>query len=293
MATTRIGVWLEAARPKTLVASLSPVLLGTALAYHDGAFRPVPALLCLAVALSAQVASNFANDYFDYKQGVDRPGRLGPARAVASGWITPRAMLGATVRTLAFTCLCGLVLLLFTGWELLGVGVAVVVFALAYSAGPFPLAYRGLGDACVLLFFGIVPVCFTYYAQALAFTPRVLLLSLALGFLSIDILVINNYRDYEQDKENGKKTTVVLFGKRFAEVFYLTNQAAALLCALPLLAEYPLWSPLFAVCAVLFYRTWREMRATTGVALNKTLGRTARNVLIYAVALSALLFFTK
>lgn len=290
---TQTKVWLEAARPKTLTASLSPVLLGTALAFHDGAFRLWPALLCLAVALSAQVASNFANDYFDYKQGADRAGRLGPARAVASGLVAPRAMLSATVRTLAFTCLCGLVLLFFTGWELLGVGVAVIVFALAYSAGPFPLAYNGLGDVCVLLFFGLVPVCFTYYAQALAFTPLVLVLSLGLGFLSVNILVVNNYRDYDQDRESRKRTTVVLFGRRFAETFYLVNQAVALVCTVPLLVKYPVWIPLFAGCAVLFYRTWREMKTVSGAALNVTLAHTARNVLLYAAALSALLVFTK
>lgn len=290
---TRAKAWWEAARPKTLTASLSPVLLGTALAFHDGGFRPVPALLCLAVALSAQIASNFANDYFDHKKGADRADRLGPARAVASGWITPRAMLGATVRTLAFTCLCGLVLLFFTGWELLGVGLAVVVFALAYSAGPFPLAYRGLGDVCVLLFFGVVPVCFTYYAQTLVYTPQALVLSLALGFLSVNILVVNNYRDFRQDRDSGKKTTVVLFGRKFAEVFYLVNQLVAWVCTVPVLARHPLWIPLFAAGAVLFYRTWLDMKRTEGKALNRTLAHTARNVLLYAVAMSVLLVCTE
>lgn len=286
---TRVKAWLEAARPKTLTASLSPVMLGMALAFYDGGFRLVPAILCLLVGLSAQIASNFANDYFDYKKGADQPGRLGPARAVASGWITPQAMLLATVKTLAFTCLCGLFLLFYAGWSIIWVGIAIVIFALAYSAGPFPLAYNGLGDVCVLLFYGVVPVCFTYYVQVLAFTPSVLLLSLALGFLSINILVVNNYRDYEQDKKAGKCTTIVIFGKNFAIAFYLFNQLAALACAVPLFVKYPGWLPLFLICLPMFFKTWNEMRYKTGTELNNTLAHTARNVFLYAVILSIVL----
>lgn len=289
---TRMQAWLEAARPKTLTASLSPVLLGIALAVHDGVFRLVPSVLCLLVGISAQIASNLANDYFDYQKGADRPGRLGPARAVASGWITPQAMLLATIKTLAFTCLCGIGLLFFAGWELLGVGIAIVVFALAYSAGPFPLAYNGLGDVCVLLFYGIVPVCFTYYVQAHVFTWQVFILSLALGFLSINILVINNYRDYDQDKKANKRTTVVLFGKKFAIVFYLINLILALICGFLGVGITVESVILFAFCAFLFCFTWKEIHVKTGMELNGTLAHTARNVLIYAFILSISLLLT-
>ena len=164
------GAWVEAARPKTLPASASPVLLGCALAYYDGAFDVVPALLCFLVALFAQVASNFANDYFDFKKGADGEGRLGPERAVAQGWITPKAMLAGTFVALGLACLFGLLLVCFADWRLIGVGIAVAIGVLAYSAGPFPLAYNGLGDVCVLLFYGVIPVCFTYYIQTLSFS---------------------------------------------------------------------------------------------------------------------------
>lgn len=286
----RMQAWLEAARPKTLTASLSPVLLGIALAIHDNVFRIVPAVLCLLVGISAQIASNFANDYFDYKKGADQSDRLGPARAVASGWITPQSMLLATIKTLAVTCLCGLGLVFIAGWEIIIVGVAIVIFALAYSAGPFPLAYNGLGDVCVLLFFGIVPVCFTYYVQSLVFTPEVFLLSLGIGFLSINILVINNYRDYEQDKKANKNTTVVLFGKKFALSFYLINQLIALGCSAFVLFTSIPGIILFAGCVFLFLTTWKEMFLKSGKSLNKTLAHTALNVLVYTIVLCIGLF---
>lgn len=288
---TRAEVWIEAARPKTLTASFSPVLLGTALAFNDGSFKLVPALLCLLVALLAQIASNFANDYFDYKKGSDGAGRLGPARAVTSGWITARAMLYATLFTLALALVCGCGLLFYAGWELIPVGIAIAFFALAYTAGPFPLAYNGLGDVCVLIFFGVVPVCFTYYVQTLTFTPLVVMLSLALGFLSVNILVVNNYRDYEQDKQSGKRTTIVLFGKKFGVIFYLINIGLAIVCAYPLILMNTGNFLMLAICLFFFIHTWKEMQVKSGIALNKTLAHTARNVFLYAIALSLILLW--
>ncbi|MEG1749077.1 MAG: 1,4-dihydroxy-2-naphthoate polyprenyltransferase [Tannerellaceae bacterium] len=287
---SRIKAWIEAARPKTLPASLSPVLLGVALAYRDGVFRGTPALLCLLVALLAQIASNFANDYFDFKKGADKEDRLGPERAVASGWITPKAMLRGTLFTLGLACGCGCLLLFYGGWELIAVGIAIAVCVLAYSAGPYPLAYNGLGDVCVLLFYGVIPVCFTYYVQASCFSSESLLLSIALGLLSINILVVNNYRDYAQDKAAGKRTTIVLFGRTFGRMFYLINGGLALLLALPLITRSAWWiSLLFAGFLLLFLLTWREMTQFEGKALNKTLAHTARNVLLFALLLSFVL----
>ncbi|MCD8193695.1 MAG: 1,4-dihydroxy-2-naphthoate polyprenyltransferase [Tannerellaceae bacterium] len=285
-----LSAWLEAARPKTLPASVSPVLVGCALAWKDGVFQPVAALLCLLVALFAQVASNFANDYFDYKKGADRDDRLGPQRAVASGWITSRAMLQGTFLSLAIACLCGCMLLFFAGWELIPVGIAIALGVLAYSAGPYPLAYNGLGDVCVLLFYGIVPVCYTYYVQALAFSLLAFLLSLAVGLLSTNILVVNNYRDREQDQLSRKRTTVVLFGARFGRIFYLLNGTVAFLIVTPLLPDAPLWILLlFAALFVLFVATFRELYYFSGRELNKTLAHTARNVFLFALLVSLLL----
>ncbi|WP_455637472.1 1,4-dihydroxy-2-naphthoate polyprenyltransferase [Parabacteroides sp.] len=282
--------WLEAARPKTLPASLSPVLLACALAWSDGVFRLIPAILCFGVALLAQIASNFANDYFDFKKGADKEDRLGPERAVAQGWITPKAMLKATFITLGFSCLCGCLLLFFAGWELIPVGIAIALCVLAYSAGPFPLAYNGLGDVCVVLFYGVIPVCFTYYVQAQSFSLLSFLLSLSLGLLSTNILVVNNYRDYVQDKAARKRTTIVLFGRGFGRIFYLLNGLVAILLAIPLLFEAPTWILfLFAGFFALFFVTWRELYRFDGKELNKTLGHTARNVLIFTLLLCVLL----
>ena len=286
------GAWVEAARPKTLPASASPVLLGCALAYYDGAFDVVPALLCFLVALFAQVASNFANDYFDFKKGADGEGRLGPERAVAQGWITPKAMLAGTFVALGLACLFGLLLVCFADWRLIGVGIAVAIGVLAYSAGPFPLAYNGLGDVCVLLFYGVIPVCFTYYIQTLSFSLLSFLLSVALGLLSVNILVVNNYRDYGQDKVARKRTTVVLFGRRFGRVFYVLNECLAFLLVLPLILDAPWWILfLFGILFALCFYTTRELLTLEGRALNRTLGHTARNVFLFAAVLSLLFVY--
>ena len=286
------GAWVEAARPKTLPASASPVLLGCALAYYDGAFDVVPALLCFLVALFAQVASNFANDYFDFKKGADGEGRLGPERAVAQGWITPKAMLAGTFVALGLACLFGLLLVCFADWRLIGVGIAVAIGVLAYSAGPFPLAYNGLRDVCVLLFYAVKPDCFTYYIQTLSFSLLSFLLSVALGLLSVNILVVNNYRDYGQDKVARKRTTVVLFGRRFGRVFYVLNECLAFLLVLPLILDAPWWILfLFGILFALCFYTTRELFTLEGRALNGTLGRTARNVFLFALVLSLLFVY--
>lgn len=285
-----VGVWVEASRPKTLTASASPVLLGCALAYYDGMFDIVPAVVCFLVAIFAQIASNFANDYFDFKKGADREDRLGPERAVAQGWIAPKAMLVGTFVTLGVACLSGLLLICFADWRLIWVGIAIAVCVLAYSAGPYPLAYNGLGDICVLLFYGVIPVCFTYYIQTLSFSLLSFLLSVALGLLSVNILVVNNYRDYEQDKAACKRTTIVLFGRRFGRVFYIFNECMAFVLVLPLVLEAPRWILfLFGLLFVLCFYTTRELITLEGRALNRTLGHTARNVFLFAAVLS--LFF--
>ncbi|MCC8142849.1 MAG: 1,4-dihydroxy-2-naphthoate polyprenyltransferase [Tannerellaceae bacterium] len=290
IAKNKVSAWIEAARPKTLPASVSPVLVGCALAWQAGVFRPVAALLCLLVALFAQIASNFANDYFDYKKGADREDRLGPRRAVASGWISPAAMLKATFLALALACLCGCLLLFFAGWELIPVGIAIALGVLAYSAGPYPLAYNGLGDLCVMLFYGIVPVGYTWYVQALSFSLLAFLLSLAVGFLSMNILVVNNYRDREQDRLSHKRTTIVLFGSRFGRIFYLVNGILAFLIVFPLLLDAPAWIwVLFTALFALFIATFRELYYFSGRELNKTLAHTARNLFLFALLVSLLL----
>lgn len=285
----RLRAWFEAARPKTLPASVSPVLLGCALAYYDGYSTASITVLCFLVAVFAQIASNFANDYFDYKKGADNEDRLGPERAVAQGWITPKAMLAGTFITLGLACLSGLVLVCLTDWRLIFIGIAIALCVLAYSAGPFPLAYNGLGDICVLLFYGVIPVSFTYYVQTMSFSLLTFLLSIAVGLLSVNILVVNNYRDYAQDKAAGKRTTIVLFGKRFGRFFYVVNNILAFILICPLLIDAPWWI-LFAFGIVfgLMFMTSKEVFTREGKDLNITLAHTARNVFLFALILSVL-----
>lgn len=292
MEPSKVKAWVLAARPKTLAASVSPVLIGAALAYRHGSFMLIPAVLCLCVALFAQIASNFANDYFDFKKGADGKERLGQARAVASGWIQPRMMLYATFIVLGLACICGCGLLFYGDWELILVGIAIVLGVLAYSAGPYPLAYRGWGDVCVLVFYGIVPVCFTYYVQTGEFNWSALWLSLAIGFQSVNILMVNNYRDYEQDKAVGKRTSIVIFGRLFGRVMYVVNIVLAYILAFPVYL-YRDWGSrfLFLFFFILQLFTWQDFIRLKGVELNKVLEQTARNVFLFALLLSTLLFF--
>lgn len=282
-----VEVWILAARPKTLVAGASPVIIAMGLAIKDGVFNWYLSLICLLIAVFFQIVSNFVNDYFDYKKGSDTPERLGPQRAVAEGWVTPKQMVLASFIVLSVAFALGVLLMWLVDWRLLFVGIAVAVFAIAYSGGKYPLSYIGLGDVCVLLFYGVVPVMFTYFVQSNAFTADALMCGLAIGLVSTTILVANNYRDYELDKIAGKKTTIVIFGKNFGEYFYLANGIIAVV-----LCQY-FWSKGLVAVALLplFYVaihivTWRQMiQIGEGRALISILGKTARNVLLFSLLL--------
>ena len=256
--------------------------------FYAGTFRWVPAVLCLLFALLAQVASNMANDYFDYVKGSDKAGRVGPRRAVASGDITPRAMLMGTFCVLGVACAVGLGLVFFAGWQLIPIGVIIALFALAYTAGPYPLAYHGLGDVTVFLFFGLVAVNMTYYVQALQFDADVFLLSIAMGLLSINILLVNNYRDMEEDAAANKRTTVVLFGRRFALWWYFVNGVIAVLLLLPCLADFGIVYIFLPAIVYLFLhiKTGLAIKQRVGEALNPLLGATARNLLVFTILVS-------
>ncbi|MDR0871898.1 MAG: 1,4-dihydroxy-2-naphthoate octaprenyltransferase [Prevotellaceae bacterium] len=274
--------WLLATRPKTLVAAAMPVLVGTALAVRDGGFRWQAAVICFVFAVVAQVISNFANDYFDYKKGADTAERLGPKRAVAEGWVSPRAMLRVTLALLAADMLLGLSLLFYGGWWLIAVGAAVAVFALAYSGGRYPLAYHGWGDVCVFVFFGIVPVGFTYYVQALQWTLPATLCGAAMGLVIINILVANNYRDREQDKQANKRTSIVIFGEKFGRYFYLFNGVFAVLCCQYFWYEKTVWAAVLPVIYLFFHiAAWREITKVS------VLEKSARNVLVFGICLAA------
>jgi len=279
--------WLLATRPKTLAAGSVPVLVASSLAAHFGQFKLVPALLCLAFALLAQIASNFSNDYFDYKKGTDDENRLGPARAVASGWIDPKNMIYGTFVVIALACAFGLGLIYFGGWLMILVGVVCVVSLVAYTAGPWPLAYHGLGDVFVLIFFGFVAVVFTFYLQAQSFPVLAFVAGAVVGLGAVNILFINNFRDRDTDKKSNKRTTIVLFGKGFGKWGYLFNGILACLLCLFFVRE-SIWAVLLPFLYLIPHiMTWKKMVSIDhGKELNVLIGQTSRNLLILGLLLS-------
>ena len=222
-----IQIWFEATRPKTLPAALCPVMVGSSMAYHDGLFNWIPSLICLSFALLIQIGTNFANDYLDGVKGTDTEARIGPLRAVASGSVQPLAMRRAALIVLALAFILGLSLIFYGGWWMLLVGASSVICAWLYTGGPYPLAYNGLGDLFVILFFGLIAVACTYFVQALQITLDAFLLGLASGLVINNILVVNNYRDLEEDILASKRTLVVMMGRRFAQLQYLGSTVIA------------------------------------------------------------------
>ena len=271
--------WISAARPRTLPTSIAPVILATTYSWQDGKADWKVFTICMLFALAAQIASNFANDYFDYKHGSDKPNRVGPRRAVASGDIKPKTMLRATIITLAIAAVLGCMLIPVGGWPLVLLGAIIILFALAYSAGPYPLSYHGLGEVTVFVFFGLVPVTATYWLQTQSITSEVLIGAAAMGLLSSNILLVNNYRDYLTDQEDGKRTSVVILGRKFAIVTYLVNGilATAMLCTSFVGAAFAL------LFMMLHLKTWRGLKTTEGTALNAYIGLTARNQLLFTI----------
>lgn len=282
-------IWIEAARPKTLPAAVIPVLVGTAFAQAAHAADLVKAAVCLAFSLLVQIGTNFANDYFDFVQGADTAERVGPRRAVAAGLVTPRTMLVATVLVLAAAFAVGLLLVAEGGWILLPVGVVSIVCAIAYTGGPYPLGYNGLGDLFVFIFFGLVAVGATFYVQVHAVTWPVLTAAAAVGLLAANILVANNYRDVETDAKAGKRTLVVRFGRRFAFWQYALSALAALLSAPALLLAGWRWPVLLPL--VLFpwglRLTHRLGRSTDPREQIAVLADTAKFLAAFGVLLSA------
>lgn len=286
--THSLKAWMLAARPKTLTGAATPVLLGCALAHADGGFHLLPAGLCFLFAFLMQIDANLINDYFDFLKGSDREDRLGPERACAQGWITLPAMKRGIALTTLLACLSGLCLLHYGGWEMIPVGLLCVVFAFLYTAGPYPLAYHGWGDVLVIVFFGFIPVGCTYYVMCHAWTGSVTIVSLACGLLIDTLLMVNNYRDREQDRESGKKTLVVRLGEQAGERLYLgLGVVAALLCLLLAAHGHPTAALLPQLYLIPHFLTWRRMvRIHQGKALNRILGETSRNMLLFGILLA-------
>jgi 1,4-dihydroxy-2-naphthoate octaprenyltransferase len=285
----KFNAWILATRPRTLPAAIAPVVLGTAMAIADKSFVWLPALAAFTVALLLQIGVNLANDYFDYQKGIDTADRLGPLRVTQSGLIPATQVKAGIMMTFILSMIPGFYLLAIGGLPVLIIGLTCICAALAYSGGPFPLASHGLGDLFVFIFFGLVAVGGTYYVQALKLTPMVWLMGVIEGLLITAILVVNNLRDVQSDRQTGKRTLAVIIGVRGSQIEYLLLLAVAY--AIPIIlwangrmtawALLPLLSLPIAVYLVRFI--WKN---PDGPILNQALAKTAALALIFSLLLA-------
>jgi len=287
--------WVLASRPKTLPAALIPVWIGFSLSWEIQILL-IPALLCLGFAVLIQIGTNFANDYYDFKSGADGKERKGPPRAVASGWIAPSTMFKGTMLTFAAAFLMGLGLIPYGGWILLIVGVVSILCGLAYTGGPYPLGYNGLGDLFVFLFFGWVATLFTFYLQTGSFTIGLgisgFLRSFGLwlagsvpGALAVNLLIINNLRDRDEDLLVGKKTLAVRFGRTFSLAqFILLNTLSYTIPIMFFCGGYQLAILLPLICLPIgIWQTIRFVRARSVGDFNASLALTALHLMLFGL----------
>jgi 1,4-dihydroxy-2-naphthoate polyprenyltransferase len=277
--------WLLAARPRTLPAAVSPVLVGTAMAHWQGVSAFGPALAALLGAVFIQIGTNLANDYFDFRKGADTDDRLGPVRVVQAGLLPPETVIRGALLTLGMAFGVGIYLVWVGGLPIVVIGLTSLVLALVYTGGPYPLAYNGLGDVFVFLYFGLVAVAGTYWVQALDFRGDLLLAGSGVGSLITAILVVNNLRDREQDARAGKKTLAVRLGVAGSRLQYALLLAVGV--AAPILGirvyDWPEWTLMglgalvFLIRPLITVLAFRDPRE-----LNPTLGWTARGVAWYA-----------
>ncbi len=278
-----LGVWWLAIRPRTLSLSLTPVILGAGLGWlQAGRFDPLVFSLTLTTALLLQIGANLHNDAADFRRGADGPERLGPARVVARGWLDAGTVHRAALICFGLAVLSGLYLVWRGGWPLLMAGLLAVAVGIAYTGGPRPLAYRALGEICVFLFFGWVAVAGSFYLQVATVSAMALAQGTALGALAAAVLLVNNYRDMDQDRQTGKCTLAVLLGRPPSRRLY----GALVLAPFAVAAWERLYLPLLLLPAAL-WATATLWRRPPGAWLNGLLARTAQLQLGYAVLVLA------
>jgi 1,4-dihydroxy-2-naphthoate octaprenyltransferase len=280
-----LKAWWLAIRPRTLTAGSVPVAVGTGLAYAHGKAAWLPAVAALVGALLIQIGTNLGNDYHDHKSGADGPDRLGPERASAQGWIDPSSVLAGALVCFGAAILLGIYLVAVGGWPVVAIGLTSVLAGYAYTGGPYPLGYHGLGDLFVLVFFGAVAVLGTYYVQALTVVPAGWLAAIPVGGLGTAILVVNNLRDLRSDARAGKRTLIVRFGERFGRAEYATMLLASFATPPALLALG--WAGpavlLPLVSLPLAIGPWRLVRTAAGAPLNAALAGTAKLQLVFGL----------
>lgn len=283
-----IARWVLAARPRTLTAAFAPVAIGGATAYATGLFDAWPFLLAMLGAFAIQIGTNFANDYYDFVKGADTEERLGPVRVTQAGLIPPARVRAAMFLTFGFAMLTGSLLVAHAGWPVVWIGLASVASGIAYTGGPFPLAYNGLGDVFVFIFFGIVAVMGTHYVQTFEWSSWALLSAAPPGALATAILAVNNLRDVDTDVKANKRTLAVRFGREFARGEYvgLLVLAWAVPLVLAVVREQPAFLLPFLALPVAFPLV-RSVFRDAGAPLNETLAGTAKLLAIHSVLFAA------
>lgn len=282
-----MSVWIGAARLRTLPAAIVPVVVGTAVAHACGAIAWGPALAALAGAIAIQIGTNFANDVFDAEKGADGADRIGPLRAVSAGLITAAAMKRAMIGAFAVASAFGIYLVASSGWPIVAIGVASILAGIAYTGGPWPLGYHGLGDVFVMVFFGFVAVCGTVFVQLHAVPGLAWWAAIPVGSLATAILVVNNLRDRNTDVRAGKRTLAVRFGRRAALVEYAVLLALAYAVPIGLAVHHP-WRALPVITAPLaLVRFGQLVLAGDGATFNELLAQTGQLLLLHGLLFSA------
>ncbi len=283
-----LKAWILAARPKTLTGAMVPVMIGLALAVADMGMpiNIIPAVLCILFAIIMQINANFVNDYFDWRKGNDKAEtRLGPLRACSMGWITPNAMTAGIIATTITAGAIGLPLIYYGGWQMLIIGLLCIIFCILYTT---TMSYIGLGDLLVLVFFGIVPVGVTYYIQLGTINLWIVIISAACGLVIDNLLIVNNYRDIDNDRQNGKRTLIVILGRNVGQAMYFIFGLAATI-AVAAYTDFD-WRSLIMLLYLLPHcKTYQQLGRLNGKELNKVLGKTARNNLLFGIATSIII----
>jgi 1,4-dihydroxy-2-naphthoate octaprenyltransferase len=284
-AISKLDAWILASRPKTLLAALVPVVVGTSIAINDNKFHLPAAMIALLCSILIQIGTNFVNDLYDFLAGTDKKERLGPQRAVASGIISVNQMKAGILISFGLSFILGLYLVYLIGWEILLIGIISIIAGIAYTAGPFPLAYNGLGDLASFLFFGLIGTVGTYYVQAEEITTTVFWSSVPVGALITNILVVNNYRDRLEDQSNGKHTLAVLMGEKFTRIQYVIFMILSYSILFIVFFTYKqsllVFLPLLSLPVAI--KLIRMIYTLRGKELNKTLELTAKLSALYGL----------
>jgi len=286
--TSKTRAYLLAARPRTLPAAVAPVIAASALAFYHGKFSLIPALAALLGALFIQIGANYSNDLFDFQKGVDTSQRVGPTRVTQAGLLSQREVAVGTATVFGLAALCGVYLAWVSGWPVIAIGVLSILAALAYTGGPYPLGYNGLGEVFVFLFFGVAAVVGTYYVQAREAAPAAFALAIPVGLLVVNILVVNNLRDIETDRSTGKHTLAVRNGPEWTRSEYLAVLSLAYLspALIALSGLLPAWVLASWASLPLAVRLVRSVWAETGRALNHTLAATGQLELVFCLLIA-------